>query len=210
MKYPIVPSRMALLTVDLQNCFVERTSHAPVDGLAVLERINRLAGVCRDAGIVVIHSRHVLEPDGSNIGLLREIAFPARFGMLNPGAPSSKLHPRLAVDPRDLLLDKPRFGCFYGTDLESMLRTRGVDTLIISGIATNICCDTTAREAVMRDFRVFFLSDGTATTSMGTASAEELQQITLATMACLFAEVLTVDELIVRIQAQGGLCPPSM
>jgi len=58
---------------------------------------------------------------------------------------------------------KPRFGAFQGTDLELILRSRGIDTVIVTGVATNVCCDTTAREAAVRDFRVFFLSDGTAT-----------------------------------------------
>jgi isochorismatase family protein/alpha/beta hydrolase family protein len=77
------------------------------------------------------------------------------------------------VDPRDILLDKPRYGAFHGTDLDLILRARGIDTVIIAGIATNVCCETTAREAVVRDFRVFFLSDGTATFGKGDASAAE-------------------------------------
>ena len=86
-------------------------------------------------------------------------------GFLRQGSESAALHPGLVVEPRDLLLDKPRFGAFHGTDLELILRARGIDTVIISGIATNVCCDTTAREANARDFRVLFLSDGTATGS---------------------------------------------
>lgn len=201
MQYAVVPERLALLTIDLQNCFVERSVHAPAEGLQVVDRLNHLAAVCRAAGIMVIHTRHVLRPDGSNHGLLRETAFPVRFGLLNRGATPAEFHPRLVVDPSDLIVDKPRFGAFYGTDLEVILRSRGIDSLIIGGIATNGCCDSTAREAATRDFRVFFLSDGTATTPMGTATAAELQQATLATMACLFADVLTINDMIARIEA---------
>jgi len=61
-------------------------------------------------------------------------------------------------------LEKPRFGAFHAAHLELLLRARGIDTLIITGIATNVFCETTAREAAVRDFRVFFLSDGTAST----------------------------------------------
>jgi nicotinamidase-related amidase len=70
------------------------------------------------------------------------------------------------VGDRDVILNKPRYGGFHGTDLEMVLRSAGVDTVIISGIATNICCETTAREAAQRDFHVYFLSDGTATKEM--------------------------------------------
>ena len=70
---------------------------------------------------------------------------------------AAALHKELVVDPADILLEKPRYGAFHATDLEMILRTHGIDTLIITGIATNVCCETTAREAMVRDFRVFFL-----------------------------------------------------
>jgi biuret amidohydrolase len=61
-----------------------------------------------------------------------------------------------------VVVGKPRFGSFYGTDLELILRSRGIDTLILGGINTNVCVDTTAREAAVREFRLLFLSDGAA------------------------------------------------
>ena len=193
--FAVVPERTALVNVDMQNCFVEGSPISAPDGLAVLDRINRFAAVCRTAGILVIHTSHVLRPDGSNMGVLGEMAPPVKGGIINKGAESAALHKRLVVDARDILLDKPRFGAFHGTDLELILRTRGIDTVIISGITTNVCCETTAREAMVRDFHVFFLSDGTATRGMGNASAAELQKATLTTLGFLFAQVLTVDEM---------------
>lgn len=80
-----------------------------------------------------------------------------------------------------------------------ILRARGIDSVIVSGIATNACCDTTAREAMVREFRVFFLSDGTATGPSGDVSAEDLQRATLATLSALFAQVLTVDDMIAKL-----------
>jgi nicotinamidase-related amidase len=193
--FAVVPERTALVNVDMQNCFVEGSPISAPDGLAVLDRINRFAAVCRTAGILVIHTSHVLRPDGSNMGVLGEMAPPVKGGIINKGAESAALHKGLVVDARDILLDKPRFGAFHGTDLELILRTRGIDTVIISGITTNVCCETTAREAMVRDFHVFFLSDGTATRGMGNASAAEIQKATLTTLGCLFAQVLTVDEM---------------
>jgi nicotinamidase-related amidase len=123
-----------------------------------------------------------------------------RDGILDKGSASAALHTGLVIDPRDILLDKPRFGAFYGTDLELILRKRGIDTIIISGVATNVCCETTAREAAVRDFHVIFLSDGTATADMAGVSAAELQKATCATLGFLFAQVLTVDEVIRKIE----------
>jgi ureidoacrylate peracid hydrolase len=199
--FSLTPARTALINVDLQNCFVEGSPISAPDGVAVLDRINGLATACRAAGILVIHTSHVLRPDRSNTGVLGETAPPVRAGILDRGSESAALHSRLFIDARDVLLEKPRFGAFHGTDLELVLRNRNVDTVIICGIATNICCETTAREAMVRDFRVFFLSDGTATLGMGNASAAELQKATLATLGFLFAQVLTVDEMIRRIRS---------
>ena len=112
----------------------------------------------------------------------------------------------LVVDPCDILLEKPRFGAFHGTDLELILRSRGIDTIIVTGIATNVCCETTAREAAVRDFRVFFLSDGTTTFGIGDVSAAQLQRATCATLGLLFGQVVTVDDVIGKILPSAFPC----
>ncbi len=198
--FAVVAQRTALLNIDLQNCFVEGSPIAAPEGPLVLERVNRLAEACRKAGILVIHASIVLRPDHSNMGTLSEFSPFVAEGILDRGSESAALHKNLVIDPRDILLEKPRFGAFHGTDLELILRKRAIDTVIISGVATNVCCETTAREAAVRDFRVFFLSDGTATAAMGGASAEELQKATCATLGFLFAQVLTVNEMICKIE----------
>lgn len=200
MDFAVSPQRVALINIDMQNCFVQGYPTSAPDGLVLLERINQLAAICRSAGTLVIHASHVLRPDGSNLGVLEEIG-PVKGGMINKGTTTAALHPGLVVAPQDILLEKPRFGAFYGTDLDLILRTRGIDGVIIAGIATNVCCETTAREAWVRDYRVFFLSDGTTTFDMGGATAAELKKATLATLGFLFAQVLTVDEMIEKIRA---------
>jgi ureidoacrylate peracid hydrolase len=189
---------MALVNVDMQACFVEGTPVSAPDGLAVLGRINRLSAACRAAGIRVIHTAHILRPDGSNAGVLGEFVPQIRRGMINRGSPAAALHAGLIVDPRDILLEKPRFGAFQGTDLELILRAQGIDSVIISGIATNVCCETTAREAAARDFHVFFLSDATATFDLGGIPAAQLQQATCTTLA-LFGKVLATDAMLAAI-----------
>src|SRR5713226_7891604 len=193
--FGVVPERTALINVDLQNSFVEGAA----DGLATVDRLNRLAAVCRQAGILVIHTSHVLRPDGSNIGVLGELVPKIKAGLLNRGAQSAALHPALVVQPTDVLLEKPRFGAFHGTDLELILRSHGIDTIIVAGISTPVCCDTTAREAHARDFRVLFLSDGTATSGTSAADADRFRKSTLEVLEGLFAQVLTVDEVVRKI-----------
>ena len=201
MNFDLVPQHTALINVDLQNCFLRDSPIAAPEGPAVLERLNRLAAVCRQAGVAVIHTRFVLDPDGSDLGVLSETSPPARDGLLNRDAPSAQLDEALVVREGDVILDKPRFGAFCRTALEEILRARGIDTVIIGGVATNVCCETTAREAMQREFHVFFLSDGTAAADMPGASAAELQKTSLVTLGFLFAQVLTVDDMIAKISA---------
>lgn len=197
--FTITPRKTALINVDMQNCFVAGSPISAPDGLALLERINLLTGICRQAAILVIHTAFVLNPDGSNLGILAKTSPPATAGILNKGSESAALHPSLRVEPEDVVLEKPRFGAFHGTNLEQMLREREIDTIIISGIAANVCCETTAREAMVRDFQVLFLSDGTSAVGTDSMTADELQQATLANMEFLFAQVLTIGDMCRKI-----------
>jgi nicotinamidase-related amidase len=206
--FAVIPQHTALVNVDMQNCFVEGYPSSAPDGLALLDRVNRLAAACREAGILVIHTSHVLRPDGSNLGVMGEVS-PMVKDILTKGSKPATLHEKLVVDARDILIEKPRHGAFQSTDLELILRSRGIDTIIITGIATSVCCETTAREGMARDFRVLFLSDGTATADMPGASAAELQKATLATLGFLFAQVLTVDEMMQKIKQVARGAPVS-
>ena len=100
--------------------------------------------------------------------------------------------------PYDHLIEKNLPGSFTGTDLESWLRDNDIATVTISGYMTQMCCDTTARQAFHRDFDVEFLSDATGTLSVsnyaGTVTDEELHRSILVTQATRFSNVLTTDD----------------
>ena len=189
MQFEVVPARMALVNIDIQHVFVETA----VDGRLVTERISRLAAVCRAAGIPVIHVRHAV-PAEADLGLLGEMFAPVREGMLERTSATAAFHDSLVVEPTDQLLEKPHFGAFYDTDLQARLEALGVDTIIITGIETNVCCETTAREAMVRDIRAFFLSDGTTTGGVPGLDVAEVQRASLATVGTFFAQLATVDE----------------
>jgi biuret amidohydrolase len=119
--FPVVPRKLALLNVDLQNVFVEGSPIAAPDGLAVVNRVNRLSAACRRVDVLVVHTARVTRPDGSNVGVMGELIPPVREGVISRG---SALHSRLEVRAGDIVLAKPRFGAFHGTDLELILRAR--------------------------------------------------------------------------------------
>ncbi len=208
--WPIDPKRTALINVDLQNVFVEGFDISATDGPDVVQRLNKLSRVCRDHGMMVIHTINELRADGSNRGIASEVVTAYlqstgtnRKGGITAGTDGAKLHDSLEVEPSDVLLTKPRYGSFTGTDLDLILRTNDIEAVIIGGIATNVCCDTTAREANQRDYKVFFLSDGTGNHGMQGLSAEEIKAATLAAVRLAFGQVLTVDEAIAKIE-EGG------
>ena len=170
--------RTAFLNIDMQHFFVEG---AP-DGHSVMERINRLIAVCRKANILVIHTSAVFKPNVADVE--QAIA----------------LHKDLNVSSNDIIFEKYYFGAFHNSNLEEMMRSHGIDTIIIGGIRTNVCCLVTAWEAISRGFSVIFLSDGTATKEMGGVSPSVLQTATCATMNHLFENVITVNEMITKIE----------
>ena len=200
------PARTALINVDMQVAFVDGSPIAAPDGPKIVPRINELAAACRKAGMLVIHTAHTLRADLSNAGVHAEMEPMIGEGVFSEGSPTAALHRDLEVMPSDIVLKKPRFGAFHGTDLELILRTRGIDSIIVTGICTNVCCETTAREAAVRDFKVFFTSDGTATSAMQNVSSEELQRATCASIATVFGQVLSVDDVITKIE--GGSATP--
>ena len=102
------------------------------------------------------------------------------------------------------MVAKPRYSAFYGTDLEAILRSQGIDTLIIGGTITNVCCESTTRDAFSRDYKVIFLSGGNAAGDLpdlgfGPVSAEEIQKVVLTVLAMCFAQVSSIDEVSAEI-----------
>jgi nicotinamidase-related amidase len=202
--YQLIPAKTALVNVDMQNAFVEGTPLAAPKGVALVPIVNKLAAACRDAGMMVIHTLHVTRQDGSNLGTMGELVEPVRAGYIREGSETAKLHPGIEVGPRDIMLHKPRYGSFTATDLDQILRSSGIDTIIVTGICTNICCETTAREAGMKDYHVFFTSDGTETFPVGDLSVEEIKKATLTTLRHAFAKIVSVDETIDLIRLNSS------
>ena len=176
-----VPKQSALLVIDCQNFFV--SSPQPT-GAGILRNVRRLCDLFRKAGRPVIFTRHMHKKDLSDTGMLGEWW----AGAIIEGTWDSELHPALGADPNDIVIPKNRYSAFQGTDLQRILDERKVRDLVVTGVMTNLCCETTSRDAFMRDFRVFFVADATATAS------EEMHIATLLNAAFGFAVVLKSND----------------
>lgn len=158
-------------------------------GLAVLPRIKELLAAFRKAGRPVIFTRHVHHPDGLDAGIMEWWW----QGMCIEGTPESEIHPELAPRHDEKVILKHRYSAFYNTDLETILRCRSIEELVITGIMTNMCCESTARDAYYRDYRVFFTADGTGSIN------EEMHLASLLNLAFGFACVTTTADIIAQV-----------
>jgi nicotinamidase-related amidase len=155
------PSTAALVMIDLQQGIVPRPILAPHSGQAVVQKAAELAAAFRAAGSPVIYVR---------VDIAGVLPLPADRSMRDPSAPppppsASDLVPHCGYQAGDGLVTKRQWGAFHGTDLDQLLRRRGVRTIVLGGIATNFGVESTARSATDLGYAVVFVED--AMTSLG-------------------------------------------
>jgi ureidoacrylate peracid hydrolase len=199
----IAAGRSALVVVDMQNYFCAQGFPAEVPlSRAIVPNINRLAAAMRAAGGTVVwvqtdaaealtrwgnHHKYMLTPErvaNRLAGLDAKAEGFALFGDLEPAA-------------GDLRVRKVTYSAFMpgSSDIDAQLKSRGIDTVLIAGTATNVCCESTARDAMLRDYRAVMLSDANATWT------DEEHAATLNTFAMFFGDVMSADEAIARLAA---------
>jgi ureidoacrylate peracid hydrolase len=188
----------ALIVIDMQNAFVAKG--APVEVPAAREivpTINRLATELRKQRVPVIWVCHQNEADGRDWerffgGFVAPQNRSRAAQALTKGDPLQRLYPELDVAPGDLATTKNRYSALIGqsSNLGSMLKQHGIDTLLIAGTKTNVCCECTARDAMMLDYKVVMLSDCTA------ALSDEEHRATLENVIQQFGDVMTADEVL--------------
>ena len=197
------PRRTALLVVDMQNAWVQEGAPWEVPtARAIVPNVNRMARALRARGGTVVWIQATNTSQGPD-------AWPMFFDHFTTAenreagedalAPESSFHSlyaELEARPQDPRVRKRRFSPFIGgsSNLEAVLRDRAIDTVVITGTRTNVCCETTARDAMMLDFKTIMVSDATA-------AASELEQMAgLMTVFQVFGDVRTTDEVVALIE----------
>lgn len=204
--WPINRHRSALIIVDMQRVFCDPDGALYVPSTeAIIAPIQSLAEACRAQSLPVIYLRHVLRGDGRDSGRMRDL-YPDVDRVLGRDNPQIEIIDALAPQPGDVVVDKLFYSGFHNTDLDTILRAHDIDTLIICGTVTNVCCDTTIRDAVHREYKVIVVSDANAAMpypdlGFGAVSAEEVQKVALTTFAYEFGEVAVSSEVQARIAA---------
>lgn len=194
--------RTALVVIDMQNAFLRpgAPSETPM-ARAIVPQINRLAQSVRAGGGVVAFAQGSFQPSGPEAWplffehMVNPAFSAAILQALTPGHPDHELWPELDVHAGDVCVRKKRYSAFFpgACSLPEQLRERGVDTVIITGALTNVCCEASARDAMMGDFKTVMVSDANAARS----DAEHLAA--LVTLVQFFADVRSTDEVLAML-----------
>ncbi len=196
----IIAGQTALVVIDMQNYFVAPGQLGEVAAArGIVPNINRLAREIRKAGglVVWVQNTSAGPDDWSQLHqyLWKTDLAIRRNNDLKEDSEGFALWPEMEIADGDLKVTKRRYSAFIrgSSDLEDLLRKEGIDTVLIGGTATNVCCESTARDAMMLNFKTIMLADATATFS------DEEQNASLASFLSFFGDVMTVDEAVARL-----------
>jgi len=192
--------KTALVVIDLQNAFM--LPGMPVEvptAREIVPNVNKLAAATRDAGGKVFWVKMKLEGQSKAWPVFFD-GDPRRATLseLTPGSRGFELYADLDVRPEDTIVVKNRFSAFIqgASDIDGHLRGAGIDTVIIVGTLTNVCCESSARDAMMLNYRLVFASDANA------ALSDAEHNATLTSIIRVFGDVATTDEVIALFSAR--------
>ena len=201
-KWEFERDRCVLLVVDMQNDFVNG------GGLSVCKNagpqvpaIRKLIAKCRALGVPVIYTMQESDPRYNPLEAASQPHLKTA-GIIS-GTPGYQIVDELAPEPGDEIIHKRRFSAFFQTDLEIILRNirgaeRPADTVIICGTVANVCCESTARDAFFRDYKVVFGTD------VNSAKSPEALAATLRNMENLFGRTMDSDTIIASLERGRG------
>jgi ureidoacrylate peracid hydrolase len=192
----------ALLVVDLQNVFMLPPYPTEVAvAREIVPNVNRLAQATRAAGgtVVWIQMTHTEQDKKTWSVFYDEVTNTLSKGQglkgLERGSHGQALYDELDVKPADLKVEKNRFSAFIqgSSDLDKLLKDRGINTVLVTGTVTNTCCESTARDAMMLNYKTVMVSDANA------AATDDEHNGTLANILRIFGDVMSTDEVIARL-----------
>jgi biuret amidohydrolase len=208
-------ARTALIAIDMQRDFLDPRGYAAQAGLdieplrAAIAPVGDLLSAARAAGLTIVHTREGHAPDLSDCPpykLERSRAAGAGIGSAGPlgrllvrGEYGHDFADELQPHPGEAVVDKPGYSAFAGTDLELRLRSRGIDTLLICGITTEVCVSSTLRDAVDRGYRCITVRDACAS---GDPALHAAALAMIAVEGGIFGTTATVAEICRRLR--GG------
>jgi ureidoacrylate peracid hydrolase len=201
------PRKTALVVVDMQNAFMlPGVAHAlcPM-AEKIVPNINRLAQAVREAGgtvvwIKTIYTEETLRSWSTLYAMIGPKSSAKRAEALAAQSKGHELWPALDVRREDLIVEKNRYSAFIqgSSNLADELRKRSLDTLLIAGTVTNVCCESTARDAMMLNFKTIMVSDGNA------AMSDQDHNASLIGFYLIFGDIMSTDFAVARLKRNAG------
>jgi ureidoacrylate peracid hydrolase len=195
----MVPRQTALVVVDLQNGFMvpEYTPMPVKTSIGTVPNVNKLAAALREAGGKVFWIKNTTNEaslrEWSNwFAMSRPELLQERIAAFKDGAPGHQLYPELEVRPEDEIVFKYRFSAFIqgSSDLPQRLQAQGFEYVLITGTVTNVCCESSARDSMMLNFKTIMVSDGNS------AHSDAEHTATLASFYSVFGDVMDTETVI--------------
>ena len=205
MFYDLSHGRTALLVIDIQREYFDPDGPAFVEhAVDIVANVNLLIDAFRAHRLPIVFMKHEHRPDGSDAGRMGDFSAPDEDDSFVAGTPRVELIGELHVRPDDIVVVKRRYSSFLGTDLEAILRTASVRSVVICGLMTSFCCETTARDAHGRDYEVLFVADANEGPDLEDAEGAAVPHdvVLAATTTALgagFAEIVTSTEVVARL-----------
>src|SRR6266568_5398608 len=200
------PAKTALVVVDMQNAFMlPGVAHAlcPM-AEKIVPNINRLAEAVRATGGTVVWIKTTFRDEAlQNWSTYFEMVTPQqgakRIAALTAGSKGHELWPVLDVRADDLIVEKNRFSAFIegSSNLAELLRSRGLATILVTGTVTNVCCESTARDAMMLNFKTVMVTDANA------AVTDEDHNASLCAFYLTFGDIMSTDMLVSCLERNG-------
>ena len=205
MIYDLAHEQAALLVIDVQKEYFKPGGPAEVKSAsAILPNVNQLIDGFRAAGKPVVFVRHANRADGTDAGRMGDFATEDEADSFVEGSEEVEFEPSLHYAEGDLVVTKRRYSAFAGTELEAVLRTAGVRSIVVTGLMTSFCCETTARDGHGRDYEVVFVADANEGPDLEApdGTVVDHRQVLASTIVALssgFAEVVPTEEVLKRL-----------
>ena len=207
------PRTTALLVVDMQNAFLmEGVAHSPIPmAREIVPNVNRIAQAVRGVGGLVVWITTVVTEESlvswsvCNDDLSTPERREKRYQAMRDGSVGRELWADLDVREDDARIRKTRYSAFIqgSSSLEPLLRERGIDTLIVTGTVTGVCCESTARDAMMLNFKTIMVSDACA------ARSDAEHGAALVSFYLAFGDVMSTEEVVASLRAASRREQPS-
>ena len=200
------PTKTALIVVDLQNGFMmEGVAHSLCKAaVEIVPNVNRIAQTLRKTGGLIVWIKNTFTQESlASWSVMHSMCtkerLQKRMEAMTEGSKGHQLWAGLDVQEEDLIIQKTRFSAVIqgSSDLETALRLRGIDTVAITGTVTNTCCESTARDAMMRNFKTIMVSDANA------ADSDEEHNASLIAFYLTFGDLFSTDQLVACLEKNG-------